>query len=890
MKLSVPLMVYVDNDYLCIVRNKQKEKIKFPTPHKVYIKNPKGYNKGIDLFTKELINLNVKHFNNIKDTRKYVLEHENEIKFVLPYTEQLFIQEPDLILKYPQDKDLDILTFDIETYNRANGKFPNSQTEPITIISYKLNNQETQVINLYDKENSSDKAILQEFIKVFKEFDPDVVVGYNCYHKTQEGVEGFDLPYIIDRCIINELPTDWLSRFGQNCYYKTDEGIKYNIKDRCIYDVYMMADKDQGLSGIYNLKLETVAEWFKIPTFKWNDIYEKESSYVLDDPRLIDHVKSDVDATYALFKIYFEVSTGMADFMKLPLDSVANSYSSFIPKMFMGRGMYKEHLVPFNNNEERYKNCNIQAAKIGMLKRGYHPFIHAVDAASFYPSCMRTFNLGPDTVKFIGFKEYTGKNPENFICETPYSDKEALYIEKPIFKNLGDRLYVEIPDANFQKNICVEIDKTKVSYLKENMEEFRKKRATYKYEAEKDDISEEKRTKLLSESSAIKVIMNSTYGFLSNSYAKYGDLASGICIVGFARWILTSLINQYKDHVIYFHTDSMFVDCELNLDEVNKFVKDLVESNTGLENLVIFEEKGKFSGYFHKMGNYLLKKIGKDKIEYHGVTMKSSKSPKYARKAINELGKMILDGVSREDQIKYVMNTYTLNDVPLEDFIQTIKITKMIEGDDDKVYKNLNAITPALMARAKKLYDKTLKPGDSIDYYKSKYSYKVSKQNIDLDTFRKIIYDKSVSERIIYSILLNEYIKLEDKELLNAINKLFLDKKLITCINIDSNLIENEEYKKLYEKKSVSWKNIETTANLNRMLFDIIFKDIIKKKFTIGGYVLAEEIKSKEDLDMEYYRDFLKKGFEIYDLDPITLSKTDNIPLESWHVYIKPKR
>lgn len=866
--LNIPLMTYSEGSKLNIIYNKKKIIQDLPYKHKLYIKTPKGVNKTIDLFTKDVVNVELKEFTNTADTYKEA-KYTSEPHFILPYVEQMFVQNVDYFKQYPQTDDLTILTFDIETYNRGNGRFPKAETEPITIISYKINDNETEVINLYN-DKDTDKLILEEFLKVFEKYDPDVVVGYNML---LDKTNGFDLPYIIQRCLIHKLNTNPFSRFNQSCWRKNQEGnFEYFLKDRCVFDVYNMTQADQSLSGITNLKLETVADWYKIETFKWEDIYKKESSQVLKDPRLIQHVKSDVDATYKLFKIYFRIKTALSELMSIPFDNIVNCYSSFVPKIFLGREMFKRHLTPFENNEARYQSTNIQAALIDVWKAGYKKYIYAIDAASFYPSVMRTFNLGPDTVKFLGFKDKT---------------------DLPVFNNQPDYLELEMPDNNFNKNFHMIINKKKVSSLKSNMDGMFSLRGEFKYKAQQTENEEEK-SKLESQSSSIKVIMNTIYGALTNKYSLYGDLASAVCIVGFARWILSSVINRYKENVIYFHTDSMFADCKIDLEECNKFVKELVETKTGMENKIVFEEKGEFSGYFYKKGNYILKKSN-GKIEYHGVSMKSSRTSKYVKDIINEIGRQILNDIPKEQIIEYVKESYTLNSLKLEDFLQTSKITKYNnelldekkEEDSELIYKNPNALNPALMSRMKELYNTEIIPGDSIDYYKIKTQYKLTKKDLNFDLFRKNIYNNK--NKILYSIYLNSYLNLDNSELINRINLLLSDKTLPLCVNIDPQLITNETYREIFIKKTIKRHSLETICVLNRMLFDIIFEEEILNKYKIGGYVLANEVSSKEELDMEYYRDNLRKSLEMFDLDPYSLL-AEGISLESWSVFIKPKK
>jgi len=64
---------------------------------------------------------------------------------------------------------------------------PDPKDDPIIIISIKTGDEE----KVLTAAGENDKDLIKEFIQYVKDYDPDVIVGYN--------QDGFDWPYISER-------------------------------------------------------------------------------------------------------------------------------------------------------------------------------------------------------------------------------------------------------------------------------------------------------------------------------------------------------------------------------------------------------------------------------------------------------------------------------------------------------------------------------------------------------------------------------------------------------------------------------------------------------------------------------------------------------------------
>jgi DNA polymerase elongation subunit (family B) len=1121
--MKVPLVAYVNKDGLTIVSNKQKENVDLPSAPTCFIK--KGFpnftyqdfptwEKYTDLATKEQIEVFRKTFRNPFECSKFYSEYkETKTVFALPYFEYVLVKNPDYFFQYPNNLTPTILTFDLEVFNRGDGRFPKAETEPIIAIGYKVNDGPTQVLDNYD-EKTTDYNMINDFLHIIEDADPDIIVGYNCLGMTGDG---FDIPYLITRaekhglnitrlsrwaaqpyreksgkreyhffgrCIFDvfnfvlkdqcydsetdvltdsgwkrfsnltkddkvatlntetdtleyqkpiklvayhhtgkmyqvkskgidmlvtpnhnlyvqcpvsefnkyqrkdgttsypkwelkkpnevigkrykvkkfaknwkgndithfDIPTidrnamefnyknndkiimnDWLEFLGYylsegSCYHSKDNGL-YNInisqsmkKDgnvekiracihrmgfktsyyhdktgrnsgninfkskqlyqylsqfgncfskfipqeflqldrsylQILFDALMLGDgcvsrknrngyystakyttvsvifADQvqelalklgyaatiiketsknlkpiyrvqiltkqkmpivnqnrkhdmwvdyngmvyccevsnhimmvrrngyayfsgnSLHGIKNRKLATVAEWYKIPTYKCEDVYTKNSQALLHTDTLRKHVSSDVEATAALAKIYILVQQSLAEMLGIPFENVVNSYASFIPKIFQARHLFALKICPFESNATRYNDTKFEAALTKMERHGLHKELWGIDAASFYPSLMRTFNLSPDTVKLVSYLE---KQP----------DYSFMYDKK--------NLWVRIPDENFQKDVLLKIDVSKDGFLRREMDNFFDMRGKFKKAMK--DCDDTLKISLKSQSDAVKVIMNSIFGINGLNTTWLGDMGVAIGIAGLARWVLGSVLKYYGEHVIAYDTDGIYIDCEPDLEGINKWVAELIESRTGVKSRVNFELKGKFSGYFHKTKNYVLRDE-KGKFELHGVSMKSSRAPKFYDEIINMMSRRIIECENEAGIIELAKSFYALNQFELSEFMQRTRVTKLNANlipknkhvEPGSVYKNANALQPSLMKRALDLFGKELMVGDTIEYFKGK-----------------------------------------------------------------------------------------------------------------DGYILKEEVTNISQLDLEYYRTVANKALTIFEMDPVTLEKTKNIPIDSW--------
>ena len=104
--------------------------------------------------------------------------------------DRLVIEHPDYFYGFPNDQPLKSLCFDIETHS-PDGSFPFGENYPVVAIGIVTSTGEREVF-LWDGE--CDRQVLVDFARFVKEYDPDVIYGYN--------LVGYDVPQILYRAIV----------------------------------------------------------------------------------------------------------------------------------------------------------------------------------------------------------------------------------------------------------------------------------------------------------------------------------------------------------------------------------------------------------------------------------------------------------------------------------------------------------------------------------------------------------------------------------------------------------------------------------------------------------------------------------------------------------------
>lgn len=396
---------------------------------------------------------------------------------------------------------LKILSFDIEN---AITPEENKKYGRILVIGYSIydgKSFETGAIS--GKENE----ILENFVHLINEKDPDILTGYNS--------DGYDIPVIEERMDYYRIPftigRDYEEpRRVQNQYWR--------LHGRIILDTWWAVKKvlrpkhetlnyvalkmlGEGKDNVNRLKIEE--EWINRP--------DEVTKYCIKD--------ADLTLKILLKLRIIDRNLFMSTVTKLPLDDVTNGgTSNYVDSLLIRRADRENIGVPMTNRNIKEKP--IEGGYVHSIGAGIYDNVIVLDFKSMYPSMMIKYNVCFTTLDPKG--EIVAPNNIRFLSR---QQKEGL-----------------IP--RLLKDLMGERDKIK--------QEMRM-------------TSGEERDYLDGVQGAIKILMNTFYGVMASSFYRFTNIEIGSAITAYARNTITSLIKSLEHEnyrVIYGDTDSIFIESQ----------------------------------------------------------------------------------------------------------------------------------------------------------------------------------------------------------------------------------------------------------------------------------------------------------------------------------------
>ena len=597
--------------------------------------------------------------------------------------DRLVIEHPDYFYEFANDQPVKALCFDIETHS-PDGSFPFGENYPVVAIGIVTSTGEREVF-LWDGE--CDRQVLVDFAKFVKEYDPDVIYGYN--------MVGYDVPQILFRAKYHGMNNykKLLNRDGSDYGWQPSENtddLRMKAGGRVIVDLLRHTRLDYALSGLPR-GLKPVSRHFGLEPIELDFKSKVLLDYELSE--IHDYVLSDVDCTKFLFENYFPRLEFTAEFIGVPLETYINAPSSYVTKVLQGRALYEQNIITPDNNRDRHPTIykedkgNFQAAKIELFEPGFHKKNYKVDFSSYYPSIAMALNLGPDTTRIVGYEEYN---------------------EKLDYKE--GKLY--IPDSQINKRVIIEIDNDRKSCLASMSEKFTELRKPYKEMGTKEGDSK---------SNALKIMVNTFYGANTNPYITYGDMSVGLAITGIARSLLVDGINlirkKYGDKsVVYCHTDGINTNVDVDVNWLTKRLRLILKSRVPFaDTKYISLDKDEYNeGFWIQIGNYVLRNAD-GTLTKHGSTFKASTRSRFYRNTIERITLGRLDNKTTT----LVEEVYDFDDLPIEEFLQRRRLNRKL-----KDYKSETDMMIGLAEQGESIGIKAL-PMTTYEYYKTKDGYKI---------------------------------------------------------------------------------------------------------------------------------------------------------------------
>lgn len=319
-----------------------------------------------------------------------------------------------------------IISFDMEVLP-LNKQMPKSETCPILLISCQFNSEyeiETVrtrkvVLILTKRENkielSSDRVVeyftdeslmINKFFYIIKEYNPDIVCGYN--------INGFDIPYVIDRSRVLGIRNIRLGCGDSNLYYRkyiSKKGFTTvtigGVIGRMIFDVlYVMRREDETnvFKKEYNLKkltLEHVAkEILKIEKLDFSieemEKYWNDTSNVELRNKFINYCSRDSELPLMLltkFRLLDKFISLSRASGRLCQDVINSSGSGILVENLLMKEFKKnDRLFPIRVYSGVSKR-ELEGAEVKEPKLGVSENLCSIDYKSLYPTLMIKHNL-----------------------------------------------------------------------------------------------------------------------------------------------------------------------------------------------------------------------------------------------------------------------------------------------------------------------------------------------------------------------------------------------------------------------------------------------------------------------------------------------------------------
>ncbi len=560
--------------------------------------------------------------------------------------------------------ELECISFDFETY--SDQKFSDPKKDPILMCSF-TKGKKTQIITTKKGSNvilvKNEKEIIEELKEKIK--GNDVLITYNG--------DSFDLPYAKERA------RKFNSRF--NIGIDNSEPIikrkgMYNaarIKGIQHFDAFWLVRILARFGIINSLKFDLESIVFslygktkdKIKAEDITKIWETGKNF----DKLLEYNYEDSEYTYKIALDYLPLMAELGKLTKQTLFEVnRSSASDMVEKLLINKSFEENILFPNKPKEEEVKERSLKSFQGGYVREpiaGLHENIAILDFRSLHPSIMISHNISPETINCNCCKNGKHVSPDgNWFCEK------------------------------------------KEGFLPAIQKELLEKRTQIKKEL-KNEKDLQKKTELNARQHAMKILLNSFYGYLAYERSRWYSFESAKAVTAWSRHYIKEIARKAEEAgfiVIGGDTDSAFLKIpeKKSHEDVKEFVKKI---NSELPGVMELELEG-----FFKRGIFVTKKEGtaakkryalideQDKIKIVGfeyVRRDWSAIAKNTQKKVLEL--ILKEGKPEKaiKEVKKVIEELKTGKTPKKDLVIYSQIKKSI-GSYDAVGPHVSAAKKAI--------------------------------------------------------------------------------------------------------------------------------------------------------------------------------------------------
>jgi len=301
-------------------------------------------------------------------------------------------------------EDLRRMQVDIETFTAADGSMSNASKDPLLAIALSDNSGWEQILVVEDPDDErQEKAVLEKFVALVRERDPDVIEGHNIFR--------FDLPYLETRARKLKTKLD-LGRDGSalrshpsrlQIAERLIQYRKFEIHGRHVVDtLFLVQFHDVGARELESFGLKAAARHFGVAEDNRVELGAREitEAHRKDRATFEKYALQDVRETRAL-----SAALSPAWFTQTTIfpynyrDVVIRGNATKINSLFLREYLRQGQSVPGLSEVQRFEGGYTDIFFTGVARDVWH-----CDIASLYPSVMLAFGIFPksDTLNVFG--------------------------------------------------------------------------------------------------------------------------------------------------------------------------------------------------------------------------------------------------------------------------------------------------------------------------------------------------------------------------------------------------------------------------------------------------------------------------------------------------------
>lgn len=405
----------------------------------------------------------------------------------------------------------------------------------------------------------SEKELLQRFVKIINEKDPDIIIGYNS--------DQYDFEVIRERCDENNVNLSigrddvdlksvrrgrWSAqRIGGRIHIDLFSFVSNILSPQLRFESMSLADVSQELLGETKLDMsfeELVSSWKKGNIDK-----------------LLEYCKKDSELAIKLYEMLMPQIIELSRVSgQMPFDTSRMTYGLLVESFFIRKATEKGIISPnqphWNEIQRRRLKQTYEGGYVLEPKLGLHDNIAVFDFRSLYPSIIVSMNISPETL--------------NCSCCKGY----------------------KVPGKNY--HYC----KKKKGFIPQLVKQLIDKRA---------EIKNRMRPGGQEQQQAIKILANASYGLYGFAGARWYCRECAESAAAYGRYFIKKTMAEAEKEftVLYGDTDSLMVTTKKNFNKnVNSFLKKINKKLPGILELELqgIYKKGLFVP--QKLGQYAAKK------------------------------------------------------------------------------------------------------------------------------------------------------------------------------------------------------------------------------------------------------------------------------------------